>query len=137
MSYNLSLKPLYTGRLLRGLSSRLYSASKATATLKTGEEKSQLKNPYLKDPVHCILCKYGVKVDYKNTRLLSQFLSPFTGKVYDQSMTGLCSEQQKRVEAAIKQAQTAGYLAVMLKKVEYKDDPVISNMSRRRYPRPG
>lgn len=30
----------------------------------------------------CLLCKHGVDVVYKNVRLLSQFVSSFTGRMY-------------------------------------------------------
>ncbi len=90
-----------------------------------------------------------MKVDYKNARLLSQFLSPFTGKVYERNITGtifkakckisyliyfsfvgLCKAQQKTVENEIIKSQVAGYLAVMLKKVEYLKDPKLCDPNR-------
>nr|CAG4647611.1 EOG090X0N7H [Megafenestra aurita] len=89
-----------------------------------------LSNPYEKDKRCCILCKYNVPIDYKNPRLLSQFLSPFTGKVYERNITGLCNTQQKRVENEIIKSQTAGYLAIMLKKVEYIKDPKLYDPNR-------
>ena len=95
------------------------------------------------------MCKYNVKVDYKNARLLSQFLSPFTGKVYERNITGtiilfieicimytnyfnlgLCTAQQKIVESEIIKSQVAGYLAIMLKKVEYIKDPKLCDPNR-------
>nr|CAH0108539.1 unnamed protein product [Daphnia galeata] len=89
-----------------------------------------LSNPYQKEKRCCVLCKYDVKVDYKNARLLSQFLSPFTGKVYEKNITGLCKTKQKIVEGEIIKAQNAGYLAIMLKKVEYLKDPKLYDPNR-------
>ncbi|KAK4325032.1 hypothetical protein Pmani_004343 [Petrolisthes manimaculis] len=82
-----------------------------------------MKNPYEQDPVQCLLCKYQVPVDYKNVRLLSQFISPFTGRVYGRNITRLCKKQQERLENAIKKSQNAGFMAVMLKSVEFLKDP--------------
>ena len=47
-----------------------------------------MRNPYEKEQRQCILCKYEIEVNYKNPRLLSQFVSPFTGKLYDRNITG-------------------------------------------------
>ncbi|CAG2177163.1 unnamed protein product, partial [Oppiella nova] len=46
-----------------------------------------LANPYRKAKQICILCKYGIEVDYKNVQLLSQFVSPYTGRLYDKHIT--------------------------------------------------
>lgn len=46
------------------------------------------KNPYEKDKRKCLLCRTGVQLDYKNSRLLQQFVSTFSGRVYDQHITG-------------------------------------------------
>ncbi|XP_076364363.1 mitochondrial ribosomal protein S18C isoform X2 [Tachypleus tridentatus] len=67
-----------------------------------------MKNPYEKEKIKCILCKYGIHVDYKNVRLLSQFVSPYTGRIYDKHITGLCDRQQKRVKHEILKAQNFG-----------------------------
>ena len=37
----------------------------------------EMENPYVPLPERCCLC--GVRVDYKNVQLLSQFISSFTG----------------------------------------------------------
>lgn len=34
-------------------------------------------NPYNREPRKCILCKHKIKLDYKNSRLLQQFVSSF------------------------------------------------------------
>nr|CAG4646760.1 EOG090X0N7H [Macrothrix elegans] len=81
------------------------------------------ENPFEEGKKCCILCKTNIKIDYKNPRILSQFLSPFTGKVYQQNITGLCKQQQALLEKEIKKSQAAGFLPVMLKKLEFLSDP--------------
>lgn len=49
-----------------------------------------------------------IKPDYKNVRLLSQFQSVYTGRIYGKHITGLCSLKQKQVEDEILKAQNAG-----------------------------
>lgn len=40
-------------------------------------------NPYEKPRRKCILCRNEITLDYKNARLLQQFVSNFSGRVYD------------------------------------------------------
>lgn len=40
-------------------------------------------NPYEKEKRKCILCAHNIELDYKNARLLQQFVSSFSGRVYD------------------------------------------------------
>ena len=47
-----------------------------------------MTNPYKSEKRLCVLCRHKIEVDYKNPRLLSQFLSSFTGKVYERNITG-------------------------------------------------
>jgi len=46
--------------------------------------------------------------DYKNTRMLSQFISRFTGRIYGRHITGLCRHKQEHVEKEIKKSREAG-----------------------------
>ena len=50
----------------------------------------------------CILCprRYEEKLvpNYKNPKLLSQFISPHTGRVYQSHITGLCAYMQVSYE---------------------------------------
>ncbi|XP_073196653.1 small ribosomal subunit protein bS18m isoform X2 [Lepidochelys kempii] len=46
----------------------------------------QMENPYKDPPKRCVLC--GINVDYKNVQLLSQFVSPYTGRIYGRHITG-------------------------------------------------
>nr|CAG4652377.1 EOG090X0N7H [Triops cancriformis] len=82
-----------------------------------------MPNPYVKDATKCILCKHNVEVEYKNVRLLSQFVSPFTGKVYNRNITGLCAKQDKLVKEEIRKAQNFGYMPVTIKAPQYLKDP--------------
>lgn len=67
-----------------------------------------MQNPYLKEKGQCILCKFNIEPDYKNVRLLSQFQSRHTGRIYGRHITGLCKHKQKRLEEEILKAQSAG-----------------------------
>nr|CAG4645990.1 EOG090X0N7H [Lynceus sp. MCZ IZ 141354] len=84
---------------------------------------SDMANPYEKEKRQCVLCKYKVPVDYKNVRLLSQFVSSFTGKVYERNITGLCKKQQAIVEREIGRSQIFGLMPFMLKQPRYLKDP--------------
>ncbi|XP_044284861.1 28S ribosomal protein S18c, mitochondrial isoform X3 [Varanus komodoensis] len=44
-----------------------------------------MENPYKEPPKRCILC--GITVDYKNIQLLSQFISPYTGRIFGMHIT--------------------------------------------------
>jgi len=88
-----------------------------------------MANPYERERRRCILCQYKVTLDYKNPRLLSQFVSPFTGKLYERNVTGLCRQQQKLLESEVKRSRKAGYMPYMLKKVEWCNDPKLCDPS--------
>lgn len=68
----------------------------------------------MKERRRCILCKLGIEPDYKNVRLLSQFQSRYTGRIYGKHITGLCGYKQKRLEEEILKAQNAGTCSVYL-----------------------
>uniref|UniRef100_A0A182MQG5 28S ribosomal protein S18c, mitochondrial n=1 Tax=Anopheles culicifacies TaxID=139723 RepID=A0A182MQG5_9DIPT len=92
----------------------------------TGDSNSpvQLKdNPFAKEKVQCILCKHGINPDYKNVQLLSQFQSPYTGRVYGRHITGLCKNRHAQVEREIIKAQNAGFMPTYHKAVEFLNDP--------------
>lgn len=77
-----------------------------------------LPNPYEKEKPQCILCKLNIIPNYKNVRLLSQFQSPYTGRIYGRHITGLCTHKQQQVEEEIIKAQNAGLMG------GYNKDPV-------------
>ncbi|NP_001017092.2 28S ribosomal protein S18c, mitochondrial [Xenopus tropicalis] len=83
----------------------------------------QMENPYKDPPKKCILC--GVTVDYKNTQLLSQFISPHTGHIFGRHITGLCGRKQRAVSKAIKRAHIMGFMPVTYKDPAFLKDPKI------------
>ncbi|GFT66263.1 28S ribosomal protein S18c, mitochondrial [Trichonephila clavipes] len=84
---------------------------------------SDIKNPFEPAQRVCILCKYKIPLDYKNPKLLSQFISPYTGFIYEKHITGLCEEQQKRLHRAITLSRRLGYMPKLLKAAKYLKDP--------------
>ncbi|XP_030347600.1 28S ribosomal protein S18c, mitochondrial [Strigops habroptila] len=93
------------------------------------DQPIQMENPYKEPPKRCVLC--GINVDYKNVQLLSQFVSPHTGRIYGRHITGLCNKKQKEITKAIKRAQVIGFMPVMFKNPAFLTDPKICNI---RYP---
>ncbi|KAL9983924.1 hypothetical protein ACROYT_G006170 [Oculina patagonica] len=76
-------------------------------------------------PTGCLLCpmRGDVEIDYKNVRLLSQFVSPHTGRMYGRTLTGLCDKKQKEITRAIRRARAMGFMPVTMKYLEYHEDP--------------
>ena len=68
----------------------------------------------------CPICRdeYLV-VDYKNVKLLKQFLTDYNGMVLDWKTTHVCREQYKNLMVAIEKARDYGYLDVDAHFVEY------------------
>ncbi|KAM9801244.1 small ribosomal subunit protein bS18m [Neosynchiropus ocellatus] len=81
----------------------------------------QMENPYTEPERRCVLCH--VTVDFKNTQLLSQFISPHTGRIYGRHVTGLCGRKQKEVSKAIKKAHSMGFMSVTHKHPQLMKDP--------------
>lgn len=73
-----------------------------------------MENPFTVTKRKCILCQHGITPDYKNVKLLSQFISPHTGRVYGRHITGLCKDQQDRLENEISKSRFAGRQAQLL-----------------------
>lgn len=88
-----------------------------------GDEPIQMANPFKNEVVKCLLCKHNIVPDYKNVRLLSQFQSPFTGRVYGRHITGLCRKKQGEVELEIIKAQKLGLMPTYFKDVRFVKDP--------------
>ncbi|XP_008936359.1 PREDICTED: 28S ribosomal protein S18c, mitochondrial, partial [Merops nubicus] len=61
-------------------------------------------------------------------QLLSQFVSPHTGRIYGRHITGLCNKKQKEIAKAIKRAQVLGFMPVMFKNPIFLTDPKICNV---------
>ncbi|XP_035523663.1 28S ribosomal protein S18c, mitochondrial [Morone saxatilis] len=86
-------------------------------------ELVEMDNPFREPQKGCILC--SVPVDYKNIQLLTQFISPHTGRIYGRHITGLCGRKQKEVSRAIKKAQSIGFMSVTHKHPQLMKDPNI------------
>ncbi|MEK7124087.1 MAG: 30S ribosomal protein S18 [Patescibacteria group bacterium] len=58
----------------------------------------------------CYFCQKNINdVDYKNTELLSRFVSGFF-KIKSSKKTGLCSHHQRKIATAIKRARQMGMM---------------------------
>lgn len=86
--------------------------------------------PYQKPKRQCILCKHKIELDYKNPRLLSQFVSPLNGDIYDKHVTGLCEMQQTILQREIKKSRRSKYMPIYYKHPKYNKDPPIVNADR-------
>ncbi|KAA0190846.1 hypothetical protein HAZT_HAZT010438 [Hyalella azteca] len=102
-----------------------------------------MTNPYEKKKVQCLLCRYQLKLDYKNMKLLSQFVSSFTGNIYEKHITGLCQEQQDRLVKEIVKSRNAGngisvsgFMPHVFKKVEFFRDPKLFDPNNPMKPHP-
>ncbi|CAD5123869.1 DgyrCDS12176 [Dimorphilus gyrociliatus] len=91
-----------------------------------------IENPYKKEPQRCIICKHNIELDYKNARLLSQFISPYTGGIYNRSVTGLCIYMQKRIAKLIRMSRRAGYMGYTMKNPDFLSDPKLFDHFKRK-----
>ncbi|XP_065200854.1 small ribosomal subunit protein bS18m [Planococcus citri] len=85
----------------------------------------EMENPYVKEKELCVLCKHKITPDFKNTRLLSQFVSRFTGRLYGRHITGLCKAQHERLEKEIKKSINSGLFPAYFKDPRYAHDPML------------
>ncbi|XP_017282903.1 28S ribosomal protein S18c, mitochondrial [Kryptolebias marmoratus] len=83
----------------------------------------KIENPYKEPQKGCTLC--NVTIDFKNIQLLSQFISPHTGRIYGRYITGLCGRKQKEISKAIKKAHAMGFMSVTHKHPQFMKDPNI------------
>ena len=92
------------------------------------------QDPYAKEPAMCILCprRYAIPIgpDYKNPKLLAQFISPHTGFTYMKNITGLCEHMQQKVEKEVIKAQRFGFMAEMIKEAHYLKDHKLFDPAR-------
>ncbi|XP_054916567.1 28S ribosomal protein S18c, mitochondrial [Poeciliopsis prolifica] len=86
----------------------------------------KVENPSRQTKKGCVLC--NVTVDFKNIQLLSQFVSPHTGRIYGRHITGLCGRKQKEISKAIKKAHSLGFMPVTHKYPEFIKDPRICSI---------
>lgn len=96
----------------------------------------EMKNPFEREKKKCILCTLNITPDYKNVKLLSQFQSSFTGRIYGRHITGLCQKQQKLLEIEIAKARSSGLMAYYLKEIEFLKDPKLFDPSKPIRPHP-
>ncbi|XP_032596343.1 28S ribosomal protein S18c, mitochondrial [Drosophila grimshawi] len=113
---------------VRQMQPRLYAANVANAVNEEGiraesDEPIEMANPFEKDRQECILCKHNIVPHYKNVKLLSQFQSPYTGRIYGRHITGLCKQKQEHVEQAILRAQHCLLMPGYHKDLEFLHDP--------------
>ena len=86
----------------------------------------QLKeDPYSKQMHQCVFCKYNIPLDYKNTQLLSQFVSQHTGLIYSQEVTGLCSYKYTELEKTVESARRLGLMPFFYKETVFLNDPAL------------
>ncbi|XP_054258276.1 28S ribosomal protein S18c, mitochondrial [Macrosteles quadrilineatus] len=124
---SLQLKPLP-----RIISLASCSTSSCTGNHNHSEDSNNdapvdIENPFRKEKRLCILCKMNISPDYKNVKLLSQFVSMYTGKIYGRHITGLCTKRQQQVENEIIKAQNAGLMPYYLKDPAFMQDPQLFN----------
>ncbi|XP_053619340.1 small ribosomal subunit protein bS18m [Plodia interpunctella] len=95
----------------------------STDTKQNEDEPVDIENPFKKEPRQCILCKLNITPNYKNYRLLSQFQSPYTGRIYGRHITGLCQAKQALVETEITKAQNCALMPYYYKDKVFLKDP--------------
>jgi len=106
-------------------------AATSTKLSSSSDEPVEMDDPYLVAPKRCILC--GVKVDYKNVQLLSQFVSSFTGLMHPHDTLNLCNKKYDEVKKAIKMSRNSGFMPYTLKEPLFHDDPVLTSKERSRF----
>ncbi|XP_075148888.1 mitochondrial ribosomal protein S18C [Haematobia irritans] len=99
------------------------SSANTSSITPNADEPIDILNPFEKARKTCILCKHNITPDYKNVKLLSQFQSPYTGRIYGRHITGLCKQKQTEVEKAIKRAQQCALMPTYHKDLEFMKDP--------------
>lgn len=117
-----------TSYLIRG------NATKSSTSSSTQSNKDdqfvQGPNPYTQEKEQCILCKHKIKLDYKNPRLLSQFVSPLTGQVYAKNITGLCLMQQTKLRREVNRSIHAMLMPKFYRNPKFNKDPALFNPER-------
>ena len=84
---------------------------------------TDIQDPYKKPIKQCIFCKYNIPLDYKNVQLLSQFISPITGFLYRQEVTGLCWPKYEELDKVVRRSRYAGLMPFRYKFENYINDP--------------
>lgn len=115
----------------------VFNRTITTSALRLNSEDEPIlleKNPYEKPNRKCLLCEHKIDLDYKNTRLLQQFVSTFSGRVYERHVTGLCTKQYQRLLQTIALSRRAGYMPIFVKDPKYLNDPKLFDPLKPRMP---
>ncbi|CAF0957062.1 unnamed protein product [Didymodactylos carnosus] len=91
------------------------------------DQPKQMNDPYLPEPHKCIFCVNKLEIDFRNVELLSQFISPQTGFIFNQRTTGLCYFKQIELEKAIWKSRRFHLMPYYWKETVYLDDPKLFN----------
>lgn len=116
--------------------------SATVAKLSAPDLPQDIEDPYASKPSMCILCprRYAPgqapTPSYLNPKLLSQFTSPHTGKIYDPHITGLCSDMHEKVKKEVLRSQDAGFMSTKVRCIDYLQDPQLFNSSKPVKPNP-
>lgn len=111
----------------RRLFSKVSTTTTHTASTLENDEPTNIPNPFEQEKQKCILCRLNITPNYKNVRLLSQFQSPYTGRIYGRHITGLCKKRQEQMEKEIVKAQNCALMPTYHKAVEFLHDPKLFN----------
>ncbi|XP_077544013.1 mitochondrial ribosomal protein S18C isoform X1 [Haemaphysalis longicornis] len=134
--------PQARSTIFSALRSNLFSTSSSPVTkdqepaVDADMPHPDMENPFQKERRLCILCKHNIDVDYKNVKLLSQFVSPYTGKLYEKHITGLCEKQQAKVLREIMKAKKCGMMPHYLKMPKFLKDPKLFDPFKPTRPNP-
>ena len=74
-------------------SAAIAADSSSTASASDDQPETDMCNPYVKEAPQCLLCAKKIELDYKNARLLQQFVSSFSGRVYDRFVSAFRTER--------------------------------------------
>ena len=79
-----------------------------------------IRNEYITTGNPCPICRdeYLV-VDYRNLKLIEQFIDDYNGRVYSTNKTGICQRQHKKLLLAIDKARDVGILKIDQPFIEY------------------
>jgi ribosomal protein S18 len=67
-------------------------------------------------------------VDYRNLKLINQFINEYNGEIHSTRKTGVCQTQYKSLLIAIEKARNLGLLEVDMPFVEYDYDKYMPKM---------
>ncbi|XP_062414972.1 28S ribosomal protein S18c, mitochondrial isoform X2 [Pungitius pungitius] len=110
------LKRIHSVLLQRG-NTRSLTVTSHVVQHKDDTKLLEMENPYKEPQTGCLLC--NVTVDFKNTQLLSQFVSPHTGRTYGRHITG------EQLSVWADPNSSAGFMSVTHKHPQFMKDPNI------------